>query len=83
MNSVFPTVTCKSPFVFNFRPKSWGGGGLHSHGPVSNARAITITKSVHLFISSFFFVLRHRYLRNVSTDYNNFRKYLILKYNRK
>ena len=83
MNSVFPTVKCKSPFVFNFRPKSVGEGGLHSHGPVSNARAITITKSVHLFISSFVFVLRHRYLRNVSTDYNNFRKYLILKYNRK
>ena len=53
MNSVFPTVKCKSPFVSNFRPKSGGRGGgrggLHSHGPVSNARAI---KSVHFF---FFF----------------------------
>ena len=27
MNSVFPTVKCKSPFVFNFRPKRGGGGG--------------------------------------------------------
>ena len=58
MNSVFLTVKCKSSFVFNFCPKNGGGGrrgGLHSHSPVSNALAITITKSVHLFISSFFF----------------------------